>query len=186
MAFRLVEEGRLIVDKSVMIQMIVRKGCPPIEFGRCFPGCMASCGPPPCWLLPGPVLKQVRYGPHLVVPPVPCHPTCVGEIRANKPLLNSPLRIDLMPTYSISMAKEDYGQGADATLTGTWGEWCDSYGLDMAIEGPMVPREELVVIQVAGPAGPEERDNEPSSLPSDTPGGLNVRGRGLGLAVNDH
>ena len=71
-------------------------------------------------------------------------------------------------------------------LPGSRGIGGDGYRFDLGVQGTVIAREELVVVQVARASGAEDGNDQTSGGSSYTSGCLDVRRGRLWLPVNDH
>ena len=114
------------------------------------------------------------------------HPLGLREVSTAEPLLHPPVWIHWLTFQLSGVTQQNDRQRSQPPLTGTRGEWGHSDGLHVAVEGTMIAGEELVMVQVTRPAGPEEGHDQSAALTPHPTGSLDVGCGGLGLAVNHH
>ena len=180
------EEGRFIVDEEVAIRILSRQGCPQVKFGSGLSGNRTIGRLSPIRLLAPPVFQEGGYCGDLGVVPVRTHPAHLREIPSAEALPYTPVGGDGLTIDLLGMPEHNQNQWTQGLIARTRGKRRNGNRLYVPVEGPMIPREEFVVVQVSRPAGAEEADYEAAAAPSYPARCLDIRGGRLGLAVYDH
>src|SRR5947208_2955325 len=87
------------------------------------------------------------------------------------------------PRTTVRLPQECNRHGTQRAVAGPGGERVHGNGFDMPVEGRVIGREELVVVEVARTGGAQERHDESTPRSPHAAGRLNVAGARLGLAL---